>query len=147
MYLDDPQKLYCPHTRYFALGTWLVPWARRVLMNVIGAAAGLDARLFQGIYAALAVGQFAEVHVFGVGQSYRPDSLQNLILLALPLLAAQRAGRRERFSCGQPWRAVCVGKTECHQRSGDFPQVRAAGSRMSRSKNLERDHRRTDRSL
>lgn len=192
MYLDDPQELYFPYTRYFALGTWLVPGARRVLMlggggysvpkwllagrsgleadglectvveldpamtrvardyfaldtddarlrvvhadaraflerqgerydlifvdvfnscyavpfhlgtqeaaaalrravapdgavlmNVIGAAEGRDARLFQGIYAALA-GQFAEVHVFGVGQPYRPDSLQNLMLLALP---------------------------------------------------------------
>lgn len=54
-----------------------------LLMNVIGAAQGRDAALFQSIYKALLTA-FAEVHVFGVGSPYRPESLQNLMVLAFP---------------------------------------------------------------
>ena len=54
-----------------------------LLMNVIGAAQGPDAALFQSIYQAL-LSAFAEVHVFGVGSPYRPESLQNLMVLAFP---------------------------------------------------------------
>ena len=54
-----------------------------LLMNVIGAAEGGEARLFQGIFKALRQ-HFAEVHVFGVGQPHDPEQPQNLMLLALP---------------------------------------------------------------
>ena len=54
-----------------------------LIMNVIGAAQGRDAALFQSIYKALRTA-FAEVHVFGVGNPYRPEILQNLMLLAFP---------------------------------------------------------------
>lgn len=54
-----------------------------LIMNVIGAAQGRDAALFQSIYKALLTA-FAEVHVFGAGNPYRPESLQNLMLLAFP---------------------------------------------------------------
>lgn len=54
-----------------------------LLMNVIGAAQGPDAALFQSIYKALLTA-FAEVHVFGAGSPYRPESLQNLMVLAFP---------------------------------------------------------------
>lgn len=54
-----------------------------LIMNVIGAAQGKDAALFQSIYKALRTA-FAEVHVFGVGNPYRPETLQNLMLLAFP---------------------------------------------------------------
>lgn len=54
-----------------------------LIMNVIGAAQGRDAALFQSIYKALRTA-FAEVHVFGVASPYRPESLQNLMLLAFP---------------------------------------------------------------
>ena len=54
-----------------------------LIMNVIGAALGRDAALFQSIYKAMRTA-FAEVHVFGVSSPYRPESLQNLMLLAFP---------------------------------------------------------------
>lgn len=54
-----------------------------LIMNVIGAAQGRDAALFQSIYKALRTA-FAEVHVFGAGNPHRPESLQNLMLLAFP---------------------------------------------------------------
>ena len=54
-----------------------------LLMNVISAASGPDARLLQGIRGALA-SAFAEVQVYCVGYPDQPSLLQNVMLLALP---------------------------------------------------------------
>ncbi len=54
-----------------------------LLMNVISAASGPDARLLQGIRGALAEA-FEEVQVYCVGYPDRPSLLQNVMLLALP---------------------------------------------------------------
>lgn len=54
-----------------------------LLMNIISAVEGEDGRLFQSIWQALRP-EFAEIHVYCVGQPNSPDQVQNLMLVAFP---------------------------------------------------------------
>lgn len=54
-----------------------------LLMNVISAYAGEDARLLQSIHGALGTA-FPEIHVFAVDAAARPQAVQNFMVLAFP---------------------------------------------------------------